>query len=305
MHGADAFMLPSKIRWQQAPRRQAEAQVVGRFVKNSLCNRRNKMTSSIVPNGEKQGEKAFFSIAGLSLILVILYWIMRSLISLNEILLVLTQIALYLILYLLAIWGMKKEKITLPVNARMLFEAIGWLIIIWVLYALFIYLSGLANTTNDVQLLGRTPAWRILRKIFLTWLFVGMGEELLFRGYFLSSIYKNFKNGTSLRRMVIAIVFTSLLFSIWHLPDRIVQIISGQMPVVLLIPSLMTVFLIGLGYAYLFVRTNNIILVGLLHGIADFPLIGLNLQSSIPISIPILLIAISCIEISRWINSKN
>jgi membrane protease YdiL (CAAX protease family) len=263
------------------------------------------MGSSIVSNGEKQGKKVFYIIAGLSLLIVILYWIIRSLISLNEILLVLTQIALYLILYLLAIWGMKKEKITLPVNARILFEAIGWIIIIWLLYALFIYISGLANIANDIQLLGSTAVGRILRKILLTWFFVGVGEELLFRGYFLSSIYRNYKNGTSLRRMVIAIVFTSFIFSIWHLPDRIVQIISGQMPVVMLIPSLLTVFLIGLGYAYLFVRTNNIILVGLLHGIADFPLIGLNLTSSMPTSIPLLIIAISCIELYRLIKSKK
>jgi membrane protease YdiL (CAAX protease family) len=263
------------------------------------------MASSIVSNGEKQGKKLFCIIAGLSLLIVILYWIMRSLISLNEILLVFTQIALYLIIYLLAICGMKKEKITLTVNARILFEAIGWLIITWLLYALFIYISGLANIANDIQLLGSTAVWRILRAIFLTWFFVGMGEELLFRGYFLSSIYKNFTNGTSRRRMVIAIIFTSLFFSIWHLPDRTVQIISGQMPVVMLIPSLMTVFLIGVGYAYLFVRTNNIILVGLLHGIADFPLIGLNLRSSIPVSIPLLIIAISCIEIYRLIKSKK
>ncbi|MBN2086029.1 MAG: CPBP family intramembrane metalloprotease [Anaerolineales bacterium] len=263
------------------------------------------MVSTVVSNGETQGKKAFYLAVVLSFALVILYWVMRSVFSLNETLLVLTQIALYGLLFLLAVWGLKKEKIALPVNARLLFGAVGWLIIIWLWYALFIYISGLANIDNDLQLLASTPVWRIFRKILLTWIFVGMGEELLFRGYFLPSIQKKFNNGTSLRRMAIAIVISSLLFSIWHLPDRIVQIISGQMPVVMLIPSLLIVFLIGLGYAFLFMRTNNIFLVGLLHGIADFPLIGLNLLSSIPVSIPLLIIAISGIEIYRRIKSRK
>lgn len=63
----------------------------------------------------------------------------------------------------------------------------------------------------------------------------------------------------------------------------------------------LALFCLGIGFAYLVIRTKNILLVGLVHGLMDFPLIGLKTQ----LSFIILLAAIGCVEIARLITRKK
>jgi hypothetical protein len=49
------------------------------------------------------------------------------------------------------------------------------------------------------------------------------------------------------------------------------------------------------GYNALFIRSDNIILTGLVHGLVDYPLVGKNSQATLII----LLAAIGCVEIAR------
>ena len=190
------------------------------------------------------------------------------------------QLGLYLLLYLLAFVGLKRDHVSLPINARLLWQALGWTLAGWLFYALTIHLLGLVGWPEAFRALGSVPAWKIGAQILSAWLFVGLGEEVLFRGYFLASFRRFFTAGTSRRRTILASVLVSAFFSLWHLPVRLSWLLSGELDAVTLGVSLMALFVLGIGFAYLFVQTRNIVLVGLVHGVMDYPLIGLETQLS-------------------------
>lgn len=90
-----------------------------------------------------------------------------------------------------------------------------------------------------------------LGKLFLVMVvFVGFGEELVFRGLLQSSIEK-------LHGRYVAIVVSALMFSIMH---------SGYQSV----PYLFFVLGVGLVLAYAYERTGSLGLVALMHGILNF-----------------------------------
>jgi hypothetical protein len=93
----------------------------------------------------------------------------------------------------------------------------------------------------------------------------------------------------------------STFFSLWHLPVRIVEVMSGQSDWGTLLVSLLALFLLGLGFTCLFIRSDNIILTGLVHGLVDYPLVGKNSQ----VSLIILLTAIGCVEIFHLAARMN
>lgn len=128
-------------------------------------------------------------------------------------------------------------------------------------------------------------------QILSAWLFVGLGEEVLFRGYFLAGFRRYFTGGTSRRRTILACVLLSAFFSLWHLLVRISWLLSGELDAATLGVSLMVLFVLGIGFAYLFVQARNIVLVGLVHGVMDYPLIGLETQLSF-------LILLACIGLT-------
>ena len=207
------------------------------------------------------------------------------------------QLGLYLLLYLLAFVGLKRDHISLPVNARLLWQALGWTLAGWLFYALTIHLLGLVQWPEAFRALRSVPAWKIGAQILSAWLFVGLGEEVLFRGYFLAGFRRYFTAGTSRRRTILASVLVSAFFSLWHLPVRLSWLLSGELDAVTLGISLMVLFVLGIGFAYLFVQTRNIVLVGLVHGVMDYPLIGLETQ----LSFLILLACIGLTFIARWL----
>ena len=123
----------------------------------------------------------------------------------------------------------------------------------------------------------------------------------MFRGYLLKAFWRHFTIETDRRRMVKAVLLSSAFFSIWHFTVRIVQVISGELDWVTLLISLLVLFLLGLGFCYLFIRSGNILLTGLVHGLMDYPLVGKDTQ----LSVVILLVAIGCVEIARLAAKKK
>lgn len=240
-------------------------------------------------------------IIALTFIVTGLYWWVIELFQLQGLPLYFTMLGLYLVFYLLAWWGIKQEQVSLPVTKRRIGEALAWSLVGWLVFILLVRLLGLVQLSEEFRVLQNTPAWKIGAKILSTWFFVGLGEELLFRGYFLKAFWRHFTAVTDRRRMVKAILLVSVLFSLWHLPTRIVTVISGELDWVTLLVSLLVMFLLGLGFAYLFVRSNNIILTGLVHGLMNYPLIGKDTQ----LSFIILLVAIGCVEIVRLTARKK
>jgi membrane protease YdiL (CAAX protease family) len=237
----------------------------------------------------------------LTVVLAILFSVAVALFQLKGFPSYVIQLGIYLIFYLLAWWGLKWEQITLPINAWLILEALVWSLVGWLFFVLLIQLLGLTQLSEEFQTLKNTPAWIIGAQILSDWFFVGMGEEVLFRGYFLQAFRRHFTSGTNRRRTVVAILLVSAFFSLWHLPIRISWLISGKLDLVMLLVSLLVVFLLGIGFAYLFVRSDNILLAGLVHGVVNFPVVGMNSQIS-PI---ILVVAIGCVEISRLTTRRK
>ncbi len=259
------------------------------------------MENTSPPMENNRGKAVLVTIMALAFVAAILFWVAIQLFQPKGLPLYFAQLGLYLIFFLLAWWGLKQERIHLPVNARSILEALAWSLVGWLIFLLVVQLLGMARLPEEFQALKDTPAWKIGANILSTWVFVGLGEELLFRGYFLKAFWRHFTRGTDRRRTVVAILLVSAFFSLWHLPSRIIWLISGEVDGILFLISLLALFLLGLGYAYLFVRSDNILLVGLVHGVSDFSLVGMNSQMA-PI---ILVVAIGCVEIARWINRKK
>ncbi|MFC1463775.1 MAG: CPBP family intramembrane glutamic endopeptidase [Candidatus Brachytrichaceae bacterium NZ_4S206] len=237
----------------------------------------------------------------LTFIVAILFWSAIPLFNLGGLALYFIQIGLYLLLFMLALWGLSTERITLLINTQQILEALIFTFIGWLFFLLVTQLLGIAQLQEEILALRSMPAWKVGANILSTWLFVGLGEELLFRSYFLNAYFRHFAHGTDKRRTVVSILFVSAFFSIWHLPSRATWLISGEIEIVWFLVSFLALFVLGLGYAYLFIRSNNILLAGLVHGVSDFPLVGTHSQMT-PI---ILVMAIGCVEITRLMNKKG
>jgi membrane protease YdiL (CAAX protease family) len=244
---------------------------------------------------KNQGKIALFAIMTLTVVLVVVYWWTIQSLEITGLPLYFMQLGLYLTFYLLARWGMKQEGIFLPLNTRRILEAAAWSLMGWLFFVLMLQLLGLAQLSAEFHALMNVPAWKIGAKILSTWFFVGMGEEVLFRGYFLKAFWRHFTGESDRRRTMNAILLSSTFFSLWHLPVRLVWLISGEVDVVTLVISMVVLFLLGLGFSYLFVRSDNILLVGFVHGLMDYSLVGTNSQ----VTALILLAAIGCVEIAR------
>lgn len=255
------------------------------------------MENTLFPTQNNRGKATLVTLMALSFIVVILFWIVIQSFKLSGLPLYFTQLGLYLVLYLFAWWGMRHERLYPQVNGRLILKALAWSLIGWLVFLLFIQVLGMARLPEEFQALRDTPAWKIGAQILSTWFFVGLGEEVLFRGYFLKAFLRHFTQGTDRRRTVVAVLVTSAFFSLWHLPNRVLWLVTGEVDLVTFLISFLVLFLLGIGYSYLFIRSDNILLAGLVHGLSDYPLVGMSTQMA-PI---ILLTAIGCVEITRWV----
>ena len=173
---------------------------------------------------------------------------------------------------LLGIWAMQKDGIELrSIGLQMtkLYEAIGILFIGWSIFSVgllcFVTFSG--ETV--------TPILAASKDILLDWLFVGIGEELLFRGYLVSSLMYIFSGFPLKRQIFLVLLLSNSLFATVHIPsliyntpqqDRLIEILS----------FLPAAFVVGLSLTYFFLRTRNILLTGLMHASINVPLIRIS-----------------------------
>jgi membrane protease YdiL (CAAX protease family) len=259
------------------------------------------MQNTAAPIVKDRGKAVLFVIMALAFVLVILYWMAIDAFQLKGLPAYFMQLGLYLAFFLLAGWGLRQERIRLPVDGRRVLAALAWSLVGWLVFVLVIQLLGLVRLPEAFAALQNTPAWKIGAQILSTWVFVGLGEEVLFRGYFLPAFRRHFTSGTDRRRTVAAVLLASAFFSLWHLPIRMTWLLAGELDWVTLLVSLLVLFVLGAGYAWLFIRSDNILLVGLVHGLMDYPLVGKDTQLA-PI---ILVVAIICVEITLLIQRKN
>lgn len=244
-------------------------------------------------NRTKRNIVVFISVA--TVLLPVLFFGTILIFDLSGLPLYFAQLGLYAAFYLLAFWGMRSNGIRLPWNSRLVCSSLLVLLLSWLLYVLVISVFGLVDLIQDVKALASMPMWKIAAQIVSTWFFVGMAEEVLFRGFFLKKILEWFEARHSRQALLLAVIASSTFFSLWHLPVRLFTLIRGELSPGLLMLSLAVLFVLGAGFAWLYLRIGSILLVGVVHGLMDFPLLGGNAQ----LGFIILLAAIGLVEVWR------
>lgn len=247
-----------------------------------------------------QNKKVTGIIIVISILLPVLFFGAIKLFKLSGLPLYFAQLGIYTVFFLLAFWGLKQDQIRLPFNLRRLLEALAILLASWLIYALIITSTGVVRLPEELEALRSVETWKVWANILSTWLFVGIGEEVLFRGYFLKKILAFYESKNTKQKTLLAVVVSSAFFSLWHLPVRIFSLINGEIGIVMILISLVMLFLLGAGFAWLFLRSGNILLVGLVHGVMDFPLIGEDSQ----LSFIILIIAIGLVEFFQLVYRR-
>ncbi len=102
------------------------------------------------------------------------------------------------------------------------------------------------------------------------WLGNALYEEVVFRGFLLVQIAMLLGRGRSAsgrRNLLIAVITSQLVFALMHLPHRVLGGITGTG----LLVNLALLFVGGLVYSALYLRTKNLLLVIGLHGLFNRP----------------------------------
>ncbi len=112
-----------------------------------------------------------------------------------------------------------------------------------------------------------------LPKILVQWLFVGIAEEVLFRGYIFTKLTQLFVKSGRTWSKVAGTVVSSLVFATYHIPQRI-SVVGMELTPDGLTKQMLPLFLAGALLAWLFLRSQNVLFVGLVHGGMNASLLG-------------------------------
>ena len=137
-----------------------------------------------------------------------------------------------------------------------------------------------------------------LPKILTHWLFVGIAEEMLFRGYILTKLTQFFAKIGRVWSRVAGIVVSSLIFATYHIPQR-VFVYGMELTPDALMKQMFPLFLSGVLMAWVFLRSRNVLFVGLFHGGMNAPLIGREGNLA-----PVFLFVV-LVEIFAWRGQKQ
>jgi len=171
---------------------------------------------------------------------------------------------------LFALWALRKDDINLDAigfRKTKILQGVLPAFLAWTFCAVILILLATIRTEAIAPLFGKP------RLILQQWLFVGIGEELLFRGYLITSLLAAFSNVPGKWRMLLVLVLTNAVFATYHIP-AILYRTTEQERVVEIISFIPAAFSVGLILSYFFLRTRNILLAGLIHGSINAPLVG-------------------------------
>jgi membrane protease YdiL (CAAX protease family) len=145
-----------------------------------------------------------------------------------------------------------------------------------------------------------TPAdW--ITSIVAQLLVVGVVEEFAFRGYFQNKIVALFGGGRDRRRKAAAIVAATVIFAMFHVPQRL--IVQGA-PLESLPPMLLFLFVYGCFFGVMYELTRNLLFTGVLHGTFNFqPILLAGPQGQPDLDVTLFVIPLAAVAIwgyRRW-----
>ena len=100
----------------------------------------------------------------------------------------------------------------------------------------------------------------------------GPYEEIIYRSFFITQIYLLFRkkeekqNKISKKALIISLVITQIFFALIHIPDRIWE----NQPLEEYWMDMFSLFMYGLVFALLYLRTNNILIVAGIHALLNW-----------------------------------
>ena len=128
---------------------------------------------------------------------------------------------------------------------------------------------------------------------------VAVQEEIIFRGFLIPQVYLRIKKDNYIVRMGLVLVISQGLFAIWHIPIRIFL----GMSLISTIISIFTVFIIGIIFALIYIRTGNIFIVMGIHGLWNA--VQTTAQSNVYIIMLMLIIATLIVQGPRLRKLKK
>lgn len=192
----------------------------------------------------------------------------------------------YLVLGLWGLHDMKLSLRSLGIRLGKAVEAFGVILLVWGIYALLLLASLNFQLTGFFQAF-QTP----LSALIAYWLFVGPAEEILFRGYILNWLRTRFGSLGKIKRLYLAVFVSSLIFATGHAPRNVFRMVQGQMQPEDFFLNIMKLTILGILFAYIYLRTENILLAALVHGGSDGPLIGIT-NDLFPLILSVILIEV-------------
>ena len=150
--------------------------------------------------------------------------------------------------------------------------------------------------TTGTVLLAPTLAtgglWTLLGLFLAQVLGNALYEEVLYRGFLLTALHACFVKRMRNRPFIAALVLSQSIFALVHVPSRLVAGVVG-MP---LAANLLVVFLTGIGFALLYYRTRNLLLVVGVHALLNYPTVVFGTEQVAILTV----VAVSLVLVVTW-----
>lgn len=149
-------------------------------------------------------------------------------------------------------FGIGKTSWEQTIARAFAYSVILYIVVDFVLTPFVEYIFGTANYDAFQTLRGNLPSTLVF--LLIMWVVAAVGEEFLFRGYFMSFVARRF--GNTRKVWIISALFSSLLFGLAHQYQGVSGVIQTAM--------------VGLVMAYLFfTNKKDLTLLIFVHGFYD------------------------------------
>lgn len=177
--------------------------------------------------------------------------------------------SIILFIFIIILKGGKLSLFDLGFKKNRLAAAAAAILVLWICIQLFNIFSTLIMSGKPIIYSGwNKHGSSIMFGNFIGQLFGNcLLEELAFRGFLLAQICKKLRNRR--RNLLAGLVFSQLVFTLIHIPNRIL----GGMNVLEMLFSLLIVFILGIVFAAVYLFTDNLFLSIGIHTLWNTPLL--------------------------------
>lgn len=178
---------------------------------------------------------------------------------------------MFLFVFIITYFLYKTKKIDFGYHSFKIKEIIKFLIPICIFYLCSSLIDAIFGVKEAFNI---GLFWTIVFQMF----FSGLGEEIIYRSIPMRIFdkyldgYKKFFEIKGIK-IDLSMILSSILFSLWHIPNFI------NLPIYAVVYGLLSVFISGMIYSWIYRKTNSIWLCMIVHGLSNvimfvFPVIS-------------------------------